>query len=189
MIDYGRFGGRRAYLNHLAARAAGLAGAYRALLDVDWYSVGRLVFICKGNICRSPYAEARARALGLDSVSFGLEASDGAGADPSASRNAQRRRLDLSAHRSRRVDASMLRSKDLVLLFEPQQVVRFRERLGAVGATVSLAGLWAKPQRPYLCDPYGRSDVCFQDCFSVIDASVATVVARLLAARNSKAIV
>jgi protein-tyrosine phosphatase len=179
MIDSERFGGRRAYLSHLAARALSVAGAYRGLLDVDWSSVGRLVFVCKGNICRSPYAEARARSLGIDAVSFGLDAAGGAGADASATRNARLRRLDLSAHRSRRVDGSLLQPKDLVLLFEPQQVEQFRERFGSTGVAVTLAGLWAKPERPYLCDPYGRSDVCFQDCFSVIDASVAAVSARL----------
>ena len=180
MIDSERFGGRRAYLSHLAARALSLAGAYRALLDVDWSSIDRLVFICKGNICRSPYAEARARSSGIDAVPFGLDAAGGASADTSAARNARLRRLDLSAHRSRRVDGSLLRPTDLVLLFEPQQVTQFRKRLGAAPASVTLAGLWAEPARPYLCDPYGRSDVCFQDCFSVIDASVATIRTRWL---------
>jgi protein-tyrosine phosphatase len=179
MIGSERFGGRRAWLSHLAARALSVAGAYRTLLDVEWSRIDRLVFICKGNICRSPYAEARARSLGIDAVSFGLDAAGGAGADPSAARNARLRELDLSAHRSKRVDSSLLRSKDLVLLFEPQQVKQFRERLGSTGVAVTLAGLWAKPARPYLCDPYGRSDVCFQDCFCVIDASVAAIAPRL----------
>jgi protein-tyrosine phosphatase len=182
MIDYERFGGRRAYLSHLAARARGLAGVYRPLLDVDWRSVERLVFVCKGNICRSPYAEARAHALGIDAVSFGLDAAGGAHADSNAFRNARLRQIDLSAHRSRPVDGSMLGPKDLVLLFEPQQVVQWHERLGETSAAVTLAGLWAKSQRPYLCDPYGRSDLCFQECFSVIDSSVTAVTARMRAA-------
>ncbi len=179
MIGSERFGGRRAYVSHLAARALHLAGAYRVLLDVDWRSIERLVFVCKGNICRSPYAEARARALGIDAVSFGLDAAGGAGADASAARNALMRGLDLSEHRSKRIDGSSLKPTDLVLLFEPRQVEQFRERLGSSGVAVTLLGLWAKPERPYLCDPYGRGDVCFQDCFAVIDANVAALAARL----------
>jgi low molecular weight protein-tyrosine phosphatase len=181
MIDSERFGGRRAYVTHLAARALGLVGAYGPLLDVDWPVIDRLVFVCKGNICRSPYAEARARSLGLEAVSFGLEASGGAPADPNAVRNAARRRIDLSAHRSARVDPARLRPGDLVLLFEPRQVAQFRESYGAGVPALSLAGLWARPRRPYLCDPYGRSDVCFQDCFAVIDASIAAFAAYLKA--------
>lgn len=178
MMDRERFGGRRAYAHHLAARALYLLGAYGGLLNVDWRAIERLVFVCKGNICRSPYAEARARALGLKAVSFGLEAADGAPADASAMRNAQQRQVNLSTHRSTRVDPTKLLPGDLLLFFEPQQITQFRARHGAT-AVVSLAGLWAAPKRPYLCDPFGRSDACFQECFSVIDTSVAALAARL----------
>jgi len=178
MIDSERFGGRRAYVNHLTARGLYLLGAYSTLLNVNWRAVERLVFVCKGNICRSPYAEARARALGVEAVSFGLEADDGSPADASAQRNAKQRQLNLSAHRSTRLDGAQLLPKDLVLLFEPGQVVQCRFRLGPV-AKLSLAGLWAQPTRPYVCDPYGRSDACFQECFSVIDAGVAALASHL----------
>jgi protein-tyrosine phosphatase len=178
MIDSDRFGGRRAYVNHLAARALYRLGAYGGLLNVQWPGIERLVFVCKGNICRSPYAEARARSLGLAAVSFGLEASDGAPADASAMRNAQHRQLNLSSHRSTRIDPAKLLPTDLLLFFEPQQVEQFRARYAAA-ASVTLAGLWAEPKRPYLCDPYGRSDACFQECFSVIDAGVAALATRL----------
>jgi protein-tyrosine phosphatase len=184
MIDTERYGGRRAYFQHCLARALSLAGAYRPLLDIDWYSVDRLVFICKGNICRSPYGEARARLLGLETASFGLEAADGAPADANAARNAQERGVDLSAHLSSRIERSRLREKDLVLLFEPQQIRAFRERCGADIRAISLAGLWARPERPYVSDPYGRSDLCFQECFSVIDGSVAALASRLRDAEN-----
>jgi protein-tyrosine phosphatase len=178
MIDSERFGGRRAYMNHLAARGLLLLGAYGGLLNVEWRGIERLVFVCKGNICRSPYAEARARSLGLEAVSFGLQAADGAPADGSAMRNAQQRQINLATHRSTRIDAAKLLPKDLILFFEPQQVAQFRARHPGAAA-VTLAGLWAEPKRPYVCDPSGRSDACFQECFSVIDASVTAVAARL----------
>jgi protein-tyrosine phosphatase len=183
MIDTERYGGRRAYLHHLATRALSLAGTYRSLTEIDWRAVERLVFVCKGNICRSPYAAARARLMGIDAVSFGLEADDGTLADPAASRNAQQRKLDLSGHRSLRLDKVHLHVNDLLLVFEPRQLRAVQERCGA-GPVVTLAGLWSRPARPYVSDPYGRSDLYFQECFAVIDASVAALAARMGAARN-----
>jgi protein-tyrosine phosphatase len=183
MIDTERYGGRRAYLYHLAARALSLAGTYRSLTEIDWRTVERLVFVCKGNICRSPYAAARARLMGIDAESFGLEAVDCALADPAASRNAQQRKLDLSGHRSLRLDEARLHGNDLLLVFEPQQLRAVQQRCGT-GRVVTLAGLWTRPARPYVSDPYGRSDLYFQECFAVIDASVAALAARMRAARN-----
>jgi protein-tyrosine phosphatase len=183
MIDTELYGGRLAYLRHLTARALSLAGAYRTLTDIDWSAIERLVFICKGNICRSPYGAARARLLGFDAASFGLEAVDGALADPNAARNAQHRKLDLSAHRSLRLDAARLRNNDLLLVFEPRQLHAVEARCGR-GPTITLAGLWVNPVRPYVSDPYGRSDRYFQECFGVIDASVTALVSRINAARN-----
>jgi protein-tyrosine phosphatase len=183
MIDTERYGGRRAYLHHLAARALSLTGTYRALTQIDWEAIDRLVFVCKGNICRSPYGAARARLLGFDAVSFGLEAIDGALADPNAARNAQRRQVDLSDHRSLRLEKSRLRSNDLLLAFEPRQLRAVQERCGR-GPALTLAGLWVSPVRPYVSDPYGRSDTCFQECFAVIDASVTALASRMKAVKS-----
>lgn len=184
MIDTERYGGRREYLNHLAARALSLTGLYRPLMAIDWSAVGRLVFVCKGNICRSPYGAARARMLGIDAVSFGLNAVDGAPADPSAARNALRRQLDLSSHRSQRLEKARLRRNDLLLVFEPQQLRAVQERCGN-SLALTLAGLWVKPNRPYVSDPYGRSDAYFQECFAVIDASVDALAERVKLRRNA----
>jgi protein-tyrosine phosphatase len=184
MIDTERYGGRRGYLNHLVARALSLAGVYRPLMAIDWDAVSRLVFICKGNICRSPYGAARARELGVDAVSFGLNAVDGALADPSAARNAQLRQLDLSSHRSQRLEKARLTCNDLLLVFEPQQLRAVQERCGG-NLALTLAGLWVKPNRPYVSDPYGRSDAYFQECFAVIDASVDALAERVNPRRNT----
>jgi protein-tyrosine phosphatase len=187
MIDFKRYGGRRAYLHHLATRALWFAGTYRQLTQIDWRAIDRLVFVCKGNICRSPYGAERARLLGVDAVSFGLEATDGTDADPAAYRNARQRQVDLSAHRARRLEESRLRRGDLLLVFEPRQVSAVRERCGDA-AVVSLAGLWSRPARPYICDPYGRNDLCFQECYAVIDTGVTLLASQLLAAKNGSAV-
>lgn len=175
MVDFELYGGKRGFFEHNRARLLCALGAYGAARDMDWSVVSRLVFVCRGNICRSPYAGLRASLLGIRAVSFGLEAADGAPANPAASRNALLRGADLSVHRSARLETDRLADGDLVLVFEPAQIAEVRGRLGNRTA-VGLLGIWARPRRPYIQDPYGRSDRYFQQCFAVIDASIATLM-------------
>ena len=178
MLDAELYGGRRAFLEHIRARALSALGVYRGARDIQWAAVQRLTFVCKGNICRSPYACARARSLGVPAVSFGLETSGGQPADPSASKNALIRGIDLSAHRSARIDSPRIAAGDLIIVFEPAQLVEVRRRIGD-GVVVNLLGIWSRPSRPYIHDPYGLSDRYFQQCFSVIDANITEIVARM----------
>lgn len=175
MIDVELYGGRRGLLGHVRARTLYALGAYRYVREIGWAAVGRVAFVCKGNICRSPYACARARSLGVEAVSFGLDAADGVPADATASKNALLRGMDLSAHRSARMDPSRLTDGDLVIVFEPQQITEIRRRIGD-RARAALLGIWSRPIRPHIQDPYGMSDRYFQQCFSMIDANLAALV-------------
>jgi len=180
MIDVELFGGRGEFVRHLVVRAKNSFGAYSHLTSIEWRSIDRLVFICKGNICRSPYAAVKARSMGIDAVSCGLEAIDGASANPDAMRNAAPRQQDLSSHSSLKLRASEIRANDLVLFFEPRHIVEYRKVCVSHPASISLLGLWAEPQRPYVSDPYGKSDRYFQACFAVIDSGLQAVSGRLL---------
>ena len=172
-----RFGGRRHLLTHVAAGIRLRAGGWRDEQNVNWSTVRRVVFICAGNICRSPYAAARARLLGIETASCGLTASGGAGADPAAFRNAAKRHVDLSSHRSRPYKDFDFFDGDLLVMFEPSQVTSLNDR--SAGAQVTLHGLWAIRPQPYIADPYGRSDNYFQHCFTLIDQGVDTIAQRL----------
>jgi protein-tyrosine phosphatase len=175
MLDFELYGGKRGLLEHAKARVQYALGIYGRVRNINWAAVNRLAFVCMGNVCRSPYAGARARLMGVPAVSFGLEAMDGAPADPVASRNALLRGVDLSEHRSAKAHPSSFADNDLVIVFEPGHLAAiWRWRRGDM--PVSLLGIWASPVRPHIQDPYGRSDKYFQQCFSVIDVNVAALV-------------
>jgi protein-tyrosine phosphatase len=182
MVDVELYGGKRGFLEHMRARALYALGAYRGSDAIEWAAVGRLAFVCKGNICRSPYASAKALSLGIAAASFGLDAREGEGADPVALKNSAIRGMDLSSHRSARLDATGLEDGDLVIVFEPLHLAEVRRRLGN-RTPVSLLGIWSRPLQPHIQDPYGRSDRYFQRCFSVIDANIAKLVEHM--ARNA----
>jgi protein-tyrosine phosphatase len=179
MVDIELYGGKRGYLEHVRTRALYALGGYRSARDIEWAAVSRLVFVCKGNICRSPYASARARQLGVPSASFGLDAEEGAPADPAAWRTARSRAVDLSAHCSSRRESCRINYDDLLVVFEPSQLAEIRQWRIDWMPRVTLLGIWAQPIRPHIQDPYGRSDRYFQRCFSMIDANVAELVRRM----------
>jgi protein-tyrosine phosphatase len=170
-----RYGRKQGLCRHAVFAALYRSGGLRRFAAVDWSRVERLVFVCHGNICRSPYAEARARGAGLAATSLGLLATAGRPAETAAVAAARRRGIDLSGHRSRGPDAIPLGSSDLVLGMEPWHATRVAAVARAGGLQVALLGLWCDRPRPHLEDPFGLSPEYFDTCFALIDAAVARI--------------
>jgi len=81
-----------------------------------------LLFVCTGNTCRSPLAEAIARAeaarrgLDVECRSAGTSAFPGHPASPPGAVVAAERGLDLGAHRSRPLDVALVEWADAILV-------------------------------------------------------------------------
>jgi protein-tyrosine phosphatase len=172
-----RYGRKMGFVRHYSHLARYLLGSFSELKMVEWDSVKHLVFVCKGNICRSPYAEARARIMGLRCSSFGLEARADAPADPSAIRGAQARGLDLTRHRAQLGSQFPVAAGDLLMAMEPWHVAVLQSRPLPAGVQVTLLGLWCRPMRPHIEDPFGLCDDYFQTCFGIIDNALASISA------------
>lgn len=142
----------------------------------------RIVFGCLGNVCRSPYAEARFAAGGLDIVvdSAGFI---GPGRNPpiEAQVAAEARYLDVSGHRSRLFTSEDLAADTLVVVMEPAHQERLRAALGDGPARVVLLGdLDPEPiDTRVIIDPWGRSQATFEATFDRIDRCVAALIAAL----------
>ena len=165
------YGSRRGLVRTWWCRLLYLLGGFREHQQVDWDSIERLVFVCQGNICRSAYAEAIARSLGLDAVSCGLKTIVDAPANEDAVRAARARGVDLKEHKTTPIMYMVLKKTDLLIAMEPWQA-EFLKRHLMRGYGSTLLGLWFDPVRPHIQDPYGSSYGYFNYCFEYIERSV-----------------
>lgn len=174
-----RFGTYHGLILLLLAQVEDSTGSYRGFKRIHWGRVKRVVFVCRGNICRSPYAERRAAIYGLPTASFGLCARTGASADPSASEIAARRGIELANHRACAASDFEFANDDLLVHMEPRQARAMLRRLPALPCQMTLLGLWSRPRRPHIQDPHRLSEAYWERCFDVIDSAVLTMGERL----------
>jgi protein-tyrosine phosphatase len=163
----------------LLAHLENATGGYRRLKKIHWKSVERVVFVCHGNICRSPYAERRAAMYGLSAASFGLSAEPGMPADPSACRVAARRSVELTEHHACDITDFEFRSGDLLVVMEPRQARAMLRRLPSTPCQLTLLGLWSRPRCPHVHDPHRLGDAYWENCLDNIDSAVRTIAAQL----------
>jgi len=148
---------------------------YERYKNIDWTNVSRLVFVCKGNICRSPYAEIKAKQLGVKAVSMGLYTKEGSPANSDALRRALYRGVNLEGHKAKLYDSVKINDNDLVICMEPWHVKLFKEVDGS-SCQVILLGLMKKNPSIIIDDPYGKPDIFFDGCFQAIDNALTEII-------------
>jgi protein-tyrosine phosphatase len=167
----GSFGTHRGLVRLALGQFEYLSGRLNSFLQPDLRNTRRLVFVCLGNINRSPFAENVAATLGMNTTSIGLSTSTGIPAFETAVVTAKRFGIDLTAHRATNfVDYSYIEG-DLLLAME----VRHAQQLLVLGVpetAIALLGHWATPHRIHIHDPHTLSDAYFRTCFNIIQSAV-----------------
>ena len=79
--------------------------------------------------------------------------------------------MNLEQHRTTPIEHVTFRQSDLLVAMEPKQAERL-ENILPDGNFITLLGLWWTPSRPHVQDPYGFSEVYFDNCFEFIEKTV-----------------
>lgn len=145
----------------------------------------RVIFLCLGNICRSPYAAAVFRRELPDPWAERIEV-ESAGFYPvpdrpspsQAIRAARRRGVDLTGHRSQVVSDLKAHPGLLVVGMTADQARRAREGWGLPpDQTLVLGDLDPEPvERRTIPDPWGRPEEAFDAAYERIDRCVREMV-------------
>lgn len=152
----------------------------------------RIMFVCLGNICRSPLAEAvfrsQVRQAGLQDV-FEIESSGtghwhvGQQADARMRQTAAENGVDLEAHRGQQFIEDHLDEFDHIFVMDKSNLhdVLFLDRNESYANKVRLFREFDPDPGDYqVPDPYYGGERGFQDVYSIVDRTAERLLERLI---------
>ena len=133
-----------------------------------------VLFVCKGNICRSPFAalyldaKLKERNCPIEVSSAGLETSTGSKANPIASAVALQDHVSLAAHVTKPITGDLVRGADLIVVMELAQYVDLLQKYPEARRKVFRLGDFHQGLAREIWDPYGGTHADFEFCFQMI---------------------
>ena len=168
------FGTFRGFVRLVIANGLWALGPYRKYEKIDFGRVRRLIFVCQGNICRSPFGHHLAAKIvdGIPVRSLGLGTTSGLPANTVATEAAGDFGVDLADHRTTALSDFTIADGDLFLVMEDRHMRALRPYLVGHDAQIGLLGLWCRPRFALLYDPHRLSRNYFTTCFQRISRAV-----------------
>ena len=144
-----------------------------------------ILFVCTGNTCRSPLAEALARRIakvrGLTDVkisSAGTNAWENSPASDGALLVGMERDIDLTGHRARPLTPEIVSEADLIFVMTPAHLEQVKH-LGGRGKAHVLDRYAGGPESDGINDPFGGDLSGYRDTADALERHLEKVFDRL----------
>jgi protein-tyrosine-phosphatase len=144
-----------------------------------------IVFVCYGNICRSPYAEARwndwrARHPALPPCqSAGFHRNEHRCTPARFQSAARHRGVELQQHRSKLLSREMVEAADWIVAMDLANLQHLRTEFPFAMPKTLLLGVCDDPRCPVIPDPYDQPIGAGGDAYSRIDAALGVLAIHL----------
>lgn len=167
---------------------------YQALVTQQVFPnpAGAILVVCKGNICRSPLAEAYLKhqteqnGLPVAVYSAGLETSLGKPAHPLAQEVGAQGGLSLGKHATQPLHKEQVERADMILVMEWRQRKRLVKLYPQAKRKVFLLRQFYDQSVLEVADPYSGTIEDFQVCFSMIKQACDVLVRQMVSAGSRR---
>ncbi len=135
----------------------------------------KIHFVCKGNICRSPFAEYYARSILTDGIitsSSGYYEPAGRESPPEAIQAARELGIDISSHSSLVIDGVIVQQQDIIFVFDESIYSKILDLFPEAGSKIFKIGSLVYPPVAGISDPYGKDLGEFRRIYSLIREAV-----------------
>lgn len=135
----------------------------------------KILFVCKGNICRSPFAKYYSKKIlpnTMDISSSGYYSKTGRKCPTRAIKAAREYGINLKSHRSSVISKNMIEDVDIIFIFDDENKYMLFSSFPFAIEKIHLLGSLSENLPDIIPDPYGKNYISYKMTYQLISQAV-----------------